>query len=433
MQGITLAIGIISSALCVCLRAPYALATYVIVLVWYPDYLRISLGTIDISAGRIVVAILLLRCLCDKRISRKFTWSRFDTLIALSMAIYVGIYCFMYPVFSMSVENRSGFLMDTWFAYMATRLTITNKDDLVSFAKIVGLALVPLAIVGLIECTTHRYFFIHLKSFRPWDIPVGSVSITGRQGHARAVGPSSHPIMFGSCFIMLLPIIWTLRRQNNYWRKISYIMVGFACLGALSSWQSNSWITLIALVFFLMMERFTRLVKPLIICFIAFCLLVEMISNQHFYHVLYKLANITGGTWWQRVALIDSAIRDFGDWWLAGYGGRDPLWVARASNGRTDANNEFIKAGMLYGLPGVIALCVVLASAFNRLAKAFKQTMDKELKSICWALGSSVLAVIVNWQGVSFFGTSVSLFYCILGLVGSFTGLAIAKPQRIAA
>ena len=85
MQHITLAIGLLDTILVLLLPPVYALVAYFAALVWYPDYLRASLGTMDISVGRIVVTVLLLRCLCDSRIYRKFVWSRFDTLIMLSM------------------------------------------------------------------------------------------------------------------------------------------------------------------------------------------------------------------------------------------------------------------------------------------------------------------------------------------------------------
>ena len=58
MQGVTLLISIIGSALVIVLRPAYGLAVCLGILIWYPDYLRISIGTIDISAARIVLPVL---------------------------------------------------------------------------------------------------------------------------------------------------------------------------------------------------------------------------------------------------------------------------------------------------------------------------------------------------------------------------------------
>ncbi|GAH74168.1 unnamed protein product [marine sediment metagenome] len=59
MQGVTLTIAIIFSVLAVTVRPAYALGVYIAVLLWYPSYLPVRIGTLDIMAGRIVAAVLL--------------------------------------------------------------------------------------------------------------------------------------------------------------------------------------------------------------------------------------------------------------------------------------------------------------------------------------------------------------------------------------
>jgi len=424
MQGTTLAIGILGSILVLSLRPAYALAAYISALVWYPDYLRVSIGTIDISVGRIVVAALLLRCLCNSRMVRKFVWSRLDTWVTLSMVVYVGMYCLTNPSLQMALENRGGFLIDNWFSYIAARLILTDKGTLTSFVKVTGVVLAALAIFGVIEAYTHWQPFLPLRRFRPWRTHSGEFVARIRWGLARAAGPFSHSIMFGACFAMFLPLIWTLRYQRGYWGKLAYPLSAMAIVGAFSSMSSGSWVMLIAVIFCLVMEKYKHWTKPLFIAMLGWCVVVGIISNRPFYHVLYARANLGSGDWYQRVKLIDSAIEDFGEWWLAGYGGRDPGWGARYE-GPTDTNNEFIKAGIHYGLLGIIALCAVLAAAFRGLIRADRQTADIESKSLYWSLGSALVGVIVVWQGVSFFGQMPMLFYTILGMVGS--SLSFAK------
>jgi len=423
MQGTTLAIGILGSILVLLLRPAYALAAYFSVLVWYPDYLRVSIGTIDISAGRTVITILLLRCLLNDRLRRKFVWSRLDTWVALSMLVYVVMYCITHPL-QESLENRSGLLMDTWFVYLAARLIVTDKTALTSFVKGVGVVLGVLAILGAIESYTHWQPFLTLRRFRPWDTIVDAQVIEARIrfGLARAAGPFSHSIMFGSCFVMFLPLIWALRRERGYWGKLAYLLSAIAVLGALSSMSSGPWSMLFVVIFCLVLERYKRWTKPLLIALAAFCVLIAVASNRPFYHVIFSYANPLGGAGWQRAKLIDCAIEDFGDWWLAGYGTREVPWGRQTGMGHTDCNNEFILAGIKYGMLGVIALAATLAMAFRGLVRAFKETTDEELRSFYWAMGSALVGVIAIWQGVSFFGQSTMLFYCLLGTIGSSFG-----------
>jgi hypothetical protein len=205
--------------------------------------------------------------------------------------------------------------------------------------------------------------------------------------------------------------------------KLAYYMSGIVAIGAFSSMSSGPWVAGMATAFGLIMERFKRLVKPLLITILLLCILIGVASRRSLHQILYSHANLAGGSSWQRVRIIDSAIEDFGEWWLAGYGGRDPGWLVGTAE-FTDINNEFIKAGVQYGLLGIIALSTVLIAAFCGLVRMSRETTDTELRSLYWSLGSSLFGIIVIWQGVSFFGAPMSLFYIILGIIGSSLGLA---------
>ncbi len=424
MQGTTLAIGILCSILALSLRPAYALGVYFSVLVWYPDYLRVSIGTIDISVGRIVVTVLLLRCLFDEGIRRKFIWSRYDKLVGLSMVVYVGMYCATRP-FLPALENRGGFLIDSWFTYLAVRLILMDKRALISFVKTVAVVMAPLAILGLIECTTHHLYFYPLTRFRTWRPSIFDGEFVGqrRWGLTRAMGPFSHFILFGGCFAMFLPLIWALRHQRDYWGKLAYPLCGIAVIGAISSMSSGPWSMLVVVIFCLAMERHKQWAKPMLLSMVPLAILAEVGSNRSLHHVLFDYANIGGGDYWSRVRLIDAAIANFDQWWFVGYGGRDPGWGAREGGwfwgNFTDVNNEFILAGMEYGILGILALCVVIAMAFCGLVRAGSQTKDTQLKSLYWSMGSALVGLIVMMQGVSFFGQMNALFYSILGMIGA--------------
>lgn len=420
MENVTLLVGVIGSILAVVLRPAYALAVYVVVLVWYPTYLTISVDTADLSAGRIVVVVLLLRCLIDGRIRGKFTWSRLDKWVTVSIVVYVVMYFLTRP-FSLALENRSGFLMGTWFTYMAARFSITDKEALVRFVKGAGVALAALAVLGVVECVTHRYFFLHLERFRKWDTPMEDpTNIPLKWGLlSRAVGPFSHAIMFGTCFTMFLPLVWTLRRERDLWRQLAYLLSAALVLGALSSMSSNAWMSTIFVILILSLERRSRWAKPLVKGVVIVSVLVEVLSNRHFYHVLLQYANPASGTWWARAKLIDCAVETFGEWWLVGYKGLDPGWGPKMGMGHTDVNNEFILAGVNYGILGVLALVIVLAVAIRQLTKFYRSTRDPVLQSWAWALGGMLVALIITFQGVSLFGQNGALFYCLLGVIGS--------------
>ena len=419
MQGVTLTVAIIFSTLAISLPPAYALAAYFTALIWYPPFLAVSIGTIDILVGRFVVTVLLLRCFCDKNIRSNFVWSKYDTYVLASMAVYVGMALLYFNPPKMDVvENRSGFLMDTFFAYLAVRFIITDIDRLKTVIKCVAVILVPLAIFGVVESVTGWQPFAPLRRFSPWYRGIAFVS-QGRFGFIRAVGPFSHAILFGGGFAMFLPLIYYLRFEKGKWHTMAYFLSAAALVGTLSSMSSGPWVMAAVVIFCLFMERHRRYVKLMLLTGAFACIMLGIISNRPFYHVIASWANPLGGAGWHRAQLIDVAIKHFNDWWLTGYGDNDPGWGHYFGMGITDITNEYILEGVRYGIWGVIALCTVLVVTFRSLMSMYKRLTHPQLKSLCWAYGSLMVSVIVTWVSVSFFGQLLSLFYCILGMIGS--------------
>jgi hypothetical protein len=418
MQGVTLTIAVILSVLTLTLKPRHALVVYLSGLLWYPSYLAISIGTIDIMVGRVVGGVLLLRCLSNDRIRSRFTWSRLDTWVACSMLVYIGIPLLTQSTFAI-IENRGGFVMDTWLAYMVARFIITDRTELVSVIKCISIILIPLALLGCMEAVTGWQPFVPLRRFRPWNPITGEVAGAMRWGFTRAVGPFSHPILFGGCFAMFLPLIYYLRHEKNRWQRLAYPLSAITILGALSSMSSGPWIMVMVIIFCLVMEKHQRWTKPMIVFFIFSCIFIQIFSNRDFYQVIFSYGSMLGGAGWHRARLIEVAIRNIGEWWLAGYGGKDPGWGHYFGMGHTDITNEYILAGVRYGIAGIIVLCIVLFVAFNSLITAFKKNTHPAMKSLYWTLGTVLFSVATTWMSVSFFGQLMPLFYCFLGIIGS--------------
>jgi hypothetical protein len=415
MQNLTLAVGIIGATLVVFLSPVLAFATYISVLLLYPTYLTVNIGSINITASRILVAALMLKCVLDKDLKRSFRWSALDTWVTLSMGVYVGIMLVTYPI-SEALQNRAGYLMDTWFAYLVARFCITNQHQLRTAIKWIAIVLTVLAILGLVESFSGWQPYLPLTRYCPWRPELRLAE--PRSGLNRAIGPFGHPIMFGMAFALFLPLVYSLRCERR-WRGAAFFLSIMIILGALSSMSSGPIMMVIAAILCLVMENFKRWVKPLLYLSVIMCVMVGIVSNRPFYHVMLSYLNPIGGSWWHRAKLIDLAIEHFGEWWLIGYGGKDPGWGDYLGSNHTDVTNEFILAGVQYGILGVIALCSVLVVVFSNLIRMHNSATEHQVKSLAWALGSSIFATIVVFMSVSFFGQILTLFYCILGIVGS--------------
>ena len=419
MQATTLTISLLVSMLVLYLRPAKAFAVYIAVLLMYPSFLVIQAGTLDVSVGRIVVAVLLLRCIISPELKAKFKWCRLDSWIIffaiLSFAIPFIAWC--QPVMHV-FENRSGSLLDTFVAYFVARLCLTDRKAFITTIKWVALMLVPLAILGVIESYTGWKPFRLLSVYCPWKTSVDK-QLNVRAGLFRAVGPFSHSILFGAGFAMFIPLVYWLRHERGYWRKLSYILTLTAIIGAASSMSSGPWMMIIFTIGFLALEHHKHIVKPMIIFVISSCFLIGIISNRPFYHVIVSKANPIGGSGWHRAKLIDCAIEDFNEWWLVGYGRQSPDWGRSLGMSWTDITNQYIMSGVHYGILGVVALAGVLVSSLLKVLRLHNTTNDHRLKSFYWALGSIVVLFMITFNSCAFFGQAFTLFYCILGMIGS--------------
>jgi hypothetical protein len=333
------------------------------------------------------------------------------------MVVYVSVVCFMQPGMN-SFINRGGFITDTWFAYMVARMTITDTKGLVTVIKVVAIGLIPLAMLGAYESVRNVILFKPMMQYCPWTaIGDHTTQYTPRWGFTRAFGPFSHPILFGCCFALFFPLVYYLRHHGKNFKYLAYVICGFLTLGAISSMSSGSWIMLIIVVAGICLERFKHLVKPFMVMTVVMSVFVIIISNRPIHHVVVSYVNPLSGSGWHRARMIDAAAAEFDKWWVAGYGGRDPQWGEYVQLKSTDITNEFLLAGVNYGLGGIIVFCCVLAEAFRSLIVSYKKSRDRALRSLYWGFGCALVALIMTWQSVSFFGQMVPLFYVFLGLL----------------
>jgi len=419
MQALTLSLAVIISFAALLLPPARAFAIYIIALLFYPVYLVVRLGPLDISVARIVVAVLLLRCFLNAELRSKFKWRRLDSWVTFAVLtnFSIALASWKMPMAEL-LENLAGNLMDTYLAYLAARFCLTDYKAIVTSLKWIAIALVPLAILGAVESYTGWGPYNKLLIYCPWQ-EISEPTLNVRSGFYRAAGPFSHPILFGIVFAMFLPLVFWLRHQGGKWRFGSYIIIGILVIGVLSSMSSGPVMMLVFVLFFLFLERHKTYVKPILISVVISCFLVNLISNRTFYHVLASYADPIGGSGWHRAKLIDLAIEHFSEWWLAGYGMQDPGWGQSLGMTWTDITNYYLFNGVRYGMPGVIAFCGVLVFSVVILVRLHMFTKQPLLKSWCWALGSVSIALSIAFNGILLFGQSATLFYCILGFVGS--------------
>jgi hypothetical protein len=189
MQAVTLSLAGIFGVLTMFMRPMRALAVYFVLLLAYPTFLVVQLGPLDISAARIVGGVLFMRCLFDASIVGKFKWCKLDTWIMIMMGVTVVVPLIAWQMPSMKVlENRSGFIMDSYMAYFLARFCISDYRSIITVARWVTPVVVALAVLGMIESVYGYQPFNALRRFCPWRPTAPSLAENMRSGYYRAVG-----------------------------------------------------------------------------------------------------------------------------------------------------------------------------------------------------------------------------------------------------
>ncbi len=420
MQGITILLAAVGSFLCLFLKPARAAGIYLAVLMWWPTYLVVQIGTLDVSAGRIVVFFLLLRFFLNPSLLHKFQFLFLDAvmailaLVSMTAPILAGVDAFSY------LETAGGAFMDTYFAYAAARLCIRRREDFLELVKMIAVFLFPLSLLALFETATGFQIFQPLMQYRPWQLP-GRGVIEPRFGLTRALGPSGHSILFGATFALFIPWLYTLRFERDFWRKGAYLFCLFASLGTMASLSSGPWIMMILIWAALWFESRKDLLKIVLWMTGIALLLIILFSNRPFYHVLSDYANPLGGSSWHRARLIDCAIDSFHEWCFFGYGLRDPGWGPALGMGWTDITNHFIFVAVHAGLPGLLLFIGILAGLIFHLAKKYRQADSPEIRSMYWGFCSILAVLLIVFHSCTFFAQIQTFFYFLLGVQVSAT------------
>ncbi len=269
------------------------------------------------------------------------------------------------------------------------------------------------------------------NKFTNQDVNVGHGG-EARYGFFRAQGPHGHPIIFGASFALLLPLVWKLFYQR-LWRSIRIPVCGAILIGGASSMSSTPFSGLLAAIVGLVFERWERWAMHLFVIFVLLCIFLEFYTARaHFYYVFLSRLSLDAGTGYDRGLLIDTAIKHLPEYWLAGYGGRDPGWGPELSGlDYTDVCVNYVYLAVMYGVFGLLAYLAIICNLLFSLWRRYRKSAEIIDRGVCWAIIVSVLVTLTLDVGVAPFGVLPSLYSIIFGIGGSVISPAFKSQNGI--
>jgi len=432
MQGVTLTISAIACAMVFVLSPIYALVVYVAAFSLYPSDLTVPVGTIDFTVLRIVSLAVYAKIFFLTDLPRRFKFVWVDKLVIIYFMAQVAAGLTTTQSAGAFIENRSGAVFDMVLPYFAVRLIVTDREKYLTLLKSVLVIAIPLAIAGFYQCTTGVNPVGFFKRYSAWESADYEYAPMSRFGLTRAEVVFTHPIMFGLFFAMFGPVCAGLFAHVKKSQKLIYwAALGVMCMGLFSCVSSGPALSAVLSIMFIGFFWYRKYWKTALVTTVLVCVLLEVVSNRHFYDVIDRLT-FSSTTAWYRSRLIDVALYEGGmsGHWIAGYGyNAEPGWGAMIDRrAYTDIVNEYLLVLCRYGLIGLIPFFAMNIAAIKRLIYSYKISTQNSDKWLIWCLGASLFGLAGAFISVSLHGQPTTMFYMLLALCGAMPAI-VGRPK----
>lgn len=420
----------------------YALVPTLVLVCFVGSTQRIVIATLDFNFLRLMVLVGWTRVILRGEYAG-WRWKRLDSVV-LAWAICSTVVATMLHSNFESFITRLGLLYDAVGLYFLVRILVRGFCDLRTFAQWAAIISLPVAIAFLIEQSTGRNMF---ASFG------GVAEITTiRDGRMRCRGPFLHPIIAGSFWAALMPLMAALWWYRGWNRFLALLGIAGAMVVVITCSSATPLGGVIAGVIAATLFPLRRWIACLRWGTVLGLLVLQLFMTNPIWHLLARVQLVSGSTGWYRYKLIDEFFRNINEWWLIGTETYSSWW----EYGFDAVTNEYIFQGVEGGL---LTLCIflgIIGTAFwgvgkiwhlenqrrSRLMKLWMPRASTRYRrkyrqfryssgrlAMAWALGVSLFVHCSVFMGVSNFGQTIFVWYLTIACIGSLTPLAHKRRQ----
>ena len=141
------------------------------------------------------------------------------------------------------------------------------------------------------------------------------------------------------------------------------------------------------------------------------------------WHLISRVSGVGGSSGWFRYKLIDSAIRNFGEWAILG-----TRSTAHWFWGAQDVCNQYVLEGVRGGFLTLCVFVALIAFSFKEVGYLWRAvSRDKEKLAMAWGLGVCLLVYCMIFIGGSCGGASLMLLCFTFAAI---TSLSAAEQAR---
>jgi hypothetical protein len=406
MNAIGAAYLVIASILMLTLPRRLALLPLLLSATYMTGGQVLMIGPANFTIPRLLVVVGFLRVLA-KGEHVADGMHTVDKLLLLWAAILIGTSAFHT---SDAWVYRSGIVWTELGCYFLFRIFMQDLDDVRHTFRFMCFATLPLAALMLLEKATGQNPFGSLGG-------VVSYSLV-RDGHVRAAGPFSHPILAGTAGATVFAMALAIRRRFK-WAGRAGLLAG---AGIVVAATSSGPILMIAFIFVGMAAWvFRQRMRSVRWAVAGGLLALSAVMKDPIYFLMARVDISGGSQGYYRSQLIRSSIEHLSEWWAVGTD-YTRHWMSSgvyANDRHVDITNHILAMGVLGGLPLLIVFVAILTCSFRDVGRALQQRADAAIgdRIFVWTLGALLFGHLMNFWAISLFDQSVIFFYLMLAAI----------------
>lgn len=420
MLALTLTLAAITSALATLATPSRALSVYCAALFLYPQALTIPIGPADFSLGRICILAVLANAVRHGR-HRSFEWTWIDVGLLASWAL--GLVALLQTFPAVALERHSGAFFDSILPYLAVRLCLTSRRELVSLIRDLALIAVPLVPLAVYQTITGQNpFGAFAEHYRFGLTGNRSEVLVPRLGLRRASVSFTHPIAFGLFCAMVATLTSALWNQRQWSRPMVGGLIGIACVGLFTTLSSGPLLALATAAFVLIAYTDWRAAAALALVAVAVVVSLAVYSGNPYLEVASWFAYSPKNAHF-RLGLVREALGGgmTGHWWTGyGYVGIGPgtdnthfHWEHR------DFVNLYVQILVRTGLLGLIPFLFANVLIYARLAKAVRAAATPQSTWLAWCVLAAVVGLNAGMMTVGVLSQTLQLLYITFAMASN--------------
>ena len=382
------------------------------------------IGSFHFTIFRIILLFAWVRIILRNEIIKiKFNSVDKALIVWLSIATFLNLILMRWS--SGALVARLGFAYNVLGIYFFVRAVLLDFNDIIQAVKILGIIIVPLAVLFAVEMFTGKNVFSVFGG-----VPEYSMI---REGRRRCQGPFQHPIMAGTFGATSMPLFWGLWKyggRNRLKAGAAFLSATVIVIASSSSGPLLAYIAGVAGLFFWKYRSKMKLVRRSTVIFL---IAAHIIMKAPVWFLLARISDIVGGGGWYRAALIDAAVRYFNEWWFVGttYTAHWMPTVLEIDPNMADITNQFISEGVNGGLLSMclfIWLIVVCFKIIGLVSRA--EDAPKQKQFMIWSVGCVLFSHVITFFSVTYFDQMIVFWYLLIAMIAALQPKTRRMPFR---